>query len=161
MLPTVSRLVAGASKSDPPLEPSVRATAVLGAAVMVIGMMVDFNNGGPAPEHRYAGAVFDANHPERWDLLAIAVVAAGIGLLAPILRVRPLLGGALVACGVGAVCMWPRFIAIPLMENRTIASPGIGGYIGIAGAALILFSGYLAVRASQRQEHPAVTPELA
>jgi hypothetical protein len=57
--------------------------------------------------------------------------------------------------------MWPRFIAIPLMENRSIASPGIGGYIGMAGAALILFSGYIAVRASRRQEHPAVTPELA
>ena len=162
MLPIVFRLFGAASEpSDPPLELSVRATAVVGAAVMVIGMMVDFNNGGPAPEHRFAGAVFDANHPERWDLLAIAVVAAGIGLLAPILRVPQLLGGALVACGVGAVCMWPRFIAIPLMENRTIASPGIGGYVGMAGAAVILFSGYIAVRALRRQEHPAVTPELA
>jgi hypothetical protein len=163
MLPIVSRLVIGASEpSDPVLEPWVRAAAVLGAAVMVIGMMVDFNNGGPAPAHRHAGAVFEASHPERWDLLAIAVVAAGIGLLAPILRApRPLLGGALVACGVGAACIWPRFIVIPLIENETVASPGAGGFIGIAGAALIVLSGYGALRASRRQEHPAVTPELA
>jgi len=162
ILPIVLRLVVGASeRSDPVLEPWVRAIAVLGAVVMVIGMMIDFNNGGPAPEHRHAGAVFEASHPERWDLLAIAVVAAGIGLLAPILRVRPLLGGALVACGVGAACMWPRFIVIPLIENENVASPGAGGFIGLAGAALILFSGYGALRASRRQEHPAVTPELA
>ena len=162
-LPIVSRLVGGASgPSDPPLELSVRATAVMGAAVMVIGMVVDFNNGGPAPEHVHVGSVFDGNHVERWDLLVIAAVAAAIGLLAPILRApRPLLGGALVACGVGAVCIWPRFIAIPLTENRSIASPGAGGFIGVAGAALILFSGYSAVRASQRQERPAVGPELA
>jgi hypothetical protein len=160
MLPIVSRLVAASEASDPVLELWVRATAVLGAVVMVIAMMVDFNNGGPAPDHRHAGAVFEASHPERWDLLAIAVVAAGIGLLAPILRVRPLLGGALVACGVGAVCVWPRFIVIPLIENENVASPGAGGFIGIAGAALILFSGYGALRASQPQEHPAATPEL-
>jgi hypothetical protein len=143
------------------LERWVRASAVLGAAVMIIGMLVQFNNGGHAPTHPHAASVFDGS-AERWDLLAIVVVAAAIGLLAPILRVpRPLLGGALVACGVGAACMWPRFIAIPLIENRSIASPGAGGFIGLAGAALILLSGYSAVRASQRQERPAVRPELA
>jgi len=68
-------------------------------------MVVDFNNGGPAPEHVHVGSVFDGNHVERWDLLVIAAVAAAIGLLAPILRApRPLLGGALVACGVGVIC---------------------------------------------------------
>jgi hypothetical protein len=161
-LPIVSRLVGGAScSSDPPLARSIRATAVLGAAVMVIGMVVDFNNGGPAPAHAHTSSVFDGNHVERWDLLVIAAVAAAIGLLTPSLRARlPLLGGALVACGVGAVCIWPRFIAIPLIENRSIASPGAGGFIGVAGAALILFSGYSASRTSQRQEHPVVTPEL-
>jgi hypothetical protein len=161
-LPTVSRLVEGASgSSDPPLELSARVTAVLGAAVMVVGMMVNFNNGGPAPEHLYMGSVFDGSHPERWDLLLIAAVAAAIGLLSPILRVpRPSLGGALVACGVGAMCIWPRFIGIPLIEDRSIASPGAGGFIGVAGAALILFSGYWALRGSE-QERPAVKPELA
>jgi hypothetical protein len=162
-IPIVSRLVRGAlGPSDPLGELSVRAPAVLGAAVMVIGMMVNFNNGGPPENPMHVGSALDGNHPERWDLLVIAAVAAAIGLLAPILRApRPLLGGALVACGIGAVCIWPRFIAIPLIENRAIASPGVGGFIGIAGAALILFSGYTAVRAAQRQERPAATPELA
>jgi TIR domain len=151
-LPIVSRLVGGASgPSGPPLQLLVRATAVLGAVVMVLGMVVNFNNGGRAPEHVGAGSVFDKNAFERWDLLVIAAVAAAIGLLAPILRApRPLLGGALVACGVGTVCIWPRFIAIPLIENRSLSSPGAGGFIGVAGAALILFAGYRAVRASQR-----------
>jgi hypothetical protein len=105
--------------------------------------------------------VFAAAHPERWDLLLIAVVAAGIGLLAPILRVpRPLLGGALVACGVGAICIWPRFFAIPLIEDRSVASPGAGGFIGAAAATLILFSGYRVLRGVE-QETPAVKPKLA
>jgi len=159
VLPIVSRLVGGSGA--PPLARSVRATALLGAAVTVIGMLVDFNGGGPAPAHTHAASVFDG-FGERWDLLAIAVVAAAIGLLAPILRApRPLLGGALVACGVGAACMWPRFLVIPLIENRSVASPGAGGFIGLAGAALILLSGYGAVRVSQRRERPAVRPELA
>ena len=162
-LTIAARLIGRASgQSEPRLEPWIRAIAVLGAAVMVIGMMVDFNNGGPAPRHLHAGAVFDRVHAERWDLLVIAAVAASIGFLAPILRApRPLLGGALVACGVGAACIWPRFIVIPLIETEKVASPGAGGFIGIAGGALILFSGYGALRASRRQEHPAVTPELA
>jgi SulP family sulfate permease len=163
VLPIVAQFVRDASgRSDHGPQLSVRAIAVLGAVVMVIGMVVNFNNGGPAPARAHMGSVFDGDHTQRWDLLLIAAVAALIGLLAPILRVpRPLLGGALVACGVGAACIWPRFIAIPLMENRSIASPGAGGFIGIAGAALILVSGYIAVRAGQRQEGPAATPGLA
>ena len=79
-LPIVSRLVGGTSgRSDPLLELSVRAIAVSGAAVMVIGMMVDFNNGGPAPRHAHAGSVFSGNNFERWDLLVIAAVAALAG----------------------------------------------------------------------------------
>ncbi len=151
-LPIVSRLVGGASgPSGPPLPLLVRATAVLGAVVMLLGMVVNFNDGDP--EHVGAKSVFDENAFERWDLLLIAAVAAAIGLLAPILRApRPLLGGALVACGVGAVCIWPRFIAIPWIQNRSLSSPGVGGFIGIAGAALILFAGYRAVRASRTVE---------
>jgi hypothetical protein len=162
VLPIVTRLVgAAAGPSEPPLDLWVRVAAVLGAAVMVVGMAVNFNNGGPPPDHVHRGAVFAAAHPERWDLLLVAVVAAGIGLLAPILRVpRPLLGGALVACGVGAICVWPRFFAIPLIENRSVASPGAGGFIGAAAATLILFSGYRALRGAE-QERPAVKPKLA
>jgi TIR domain len=161
-LPTVYRLVEHASRpSDPPLEISARATAVLGAAVMVLGMTVNFNNGGPGPEHVHMGSVFEGSHPERWDLLLIASVAAAFGLFSSILGVpRQLIGGALVACGVGAMCIWPRFIVIPLIEDRSIASPGAGGFIGLAAAALILFSGYRALRGSE-QERPAAKPRLA
>lgn len=113
-------------------------------------MVIDFNGAN----------VFDG-YVERWDLLLIVAVAATIGLLAPILPVpQHLLGGALVACGVGAVCIWPRFVVIPLIENSSVASPGWGGAVGAAGAVLILFSGYNAVRASQRQETSGGTPEL-
>lgn len=162
-LPLVARLVrAGSGPPDRSLGLAVRATAVVGAAVMVVGMAVDFNNGGPAPEHRYAGSVLDGNRVEQWDLLLIATAAAAIGLLAPLLRVpRPLLGGALLACGIGAACIWPRFIAIPLMEIEAIASPGAGGFIGLAGAGLILFSGYVALHGAQRQERLAGEPQLS
>jgi TIR domain len=152
-LPVVSRFAGGASdRFSPPLGLATRTTAVLGVVVMVSGMIVDFNNGGPAPEHVNAASVL-GGRPERWDLLVIAGVAVIIGLLAPSLRApRSLLAGTLVACGIGAVCMWPRFFAIPLIENRSISSPGAGGFIGVAGAALILFSGWRAVRASQPLE---------
>lgn len=120
--------------------------AVGGATIMLVGMVLNFNDGGPAPEHRYADPVLNGHHVERWDLLLIALLALLIPPLATVLASRAVAAGALVGCGIGALCAWPRFIAIPLMENRELASLGIGGLVGLAGAALILAAGLAARR---------------
>lgn len=157
-IPILSRLVGASSSASELLGRFTRATAVVGALVTVIAMAIAFNNGGA--EGVNAASVFDG-YVERWDLLFIAAVAATIGLFGGTLRVpRQLLGGALVACGVGAACIWPRFIVVPLIENRGVASPGAGGFVGVAGAVLILLAGYNALRASHQRASPAVTPEV-
>ena len=121
--------------------------AIVGS--MFAGMVADFNGGGTDPPHVNISSVL-GDRVERWDLLVVVAIATAIGLLAPILRApRALLGGALVACGVGAIGMWPRFFGLPLIENSSVASPGYGGFIGVAGAVIILFAGRAALRASR------------
>ncbi len=151
MLPALRRLLSGVpASSDMPLPIPIRVTAVLGAGVMFAGMVADFNGGGTDPPHVNISSVL-GDRVERWDLLVVVAIATAIGLLAPILRApRALLGGALVACGVGAIGMWPRFFGLPLIENSSIASPGYGGFIGVAGAVIILFAGRAALHASRR-----------
>ncbi len=151
MLPALRRLLSGRpASSDLVLPIPVRVAAVLGAGVMLAGMVADFNGGGAEPPRVNISSVL-GDRVERWDILVVVAIATAIGLLAPIVRApQALLGGALVACGVGAIGMWPRFFGLPLIEDRSVASPGYGGFIGVAGGVIILFAGRAALRASRR-----------
>ena len=103
-------------------------------------MIVNFNRGGLSQQ--FAGSVFDGEHVELWALLATVVLVAATPFVAPRLRVpQQIAAGLLVGLGIGSLCIWPRFIAIPLMENREIASLGAGGVIGMIGAGAIMVGG--------------------
>jgi len=113
---------------------------LVSATATLIGMIVNFNRGGASQQ--FAGSVFDGEHVELWALLVTVVLVAATPFVAPRLRIpQQISAGLLVGLGIGSLCIWPRFIAIPLMENHEIASLGAGGVIGLIGAAAILFGG--------------------
>jgi CHAT domain len=143
-------MLAGAhlDKSDSPVDLPIRAIAAAGAVLTLVGMFVNFNGGGSGPGHPNAGSVFGKSSFERWDLLAVALL---VFALLSWVGSRPLVAGVLIACGVGTALLWPRFIAIPALENRNIASIAPGGFIGLAGAVLIAVSGYAARRSAHMQ----------
>lgn len=137
---------------DSGLELSVRTGAAVGAALTLVGMFVDFNGGGSAPGHPYSGSIVGKSSFERWDLFVVVLLVLAIALLPKFVGPRPLAAGLLIAFGIGTTFLWPRFIAIPALENREIASIAPGGFIGLAGAILIVVSGFAARSMAERRE---------
>lgn len=125
------------------LDQRMRILAGLGAVAMLVGMTIDFNSGGT--DHRYASSVFDAVHVERWDVVVVAIVALAVALTTLGQR-RTLAAGLLAGCGFGIAFVWLRFVVIPLLQSREVATPAAGGYVGLLGACLVAYAGVAALR---------------
>jgi hypothetical protein len=120
---------------------------------------VNFNGGGTQGIN--ISSVTSGHFFHRWDLFLIALTALAIALV-PVPGPPALAAGVLTACGIGGATVWPRFMMIPLTENRTIASMHAGGVIGLVGAVAIIVAAR-AARRGLRQSEPAplLTPSLS
>jgi len=137
------------------LDQRTRILAASGGVAMLVGMSIDFNSGGT--DGRYASSVLDSGHGERWDALFVALLVLLVGLT-PVARRRAFAAGVLAACGIGISLVWLRFVVVPLIEIRDVATPAAGGYIGLAGALVVTYAGFAAQRAPARVDAVAVTP---
>jgi hypothetical protein len=119
---------------------ALSALAVAGGVLMWLGTRVTFNG----------DFTVDSGHFEHWDLILAAVTAAAVPVIWTVLPDCGLfLSAILIGLGVGSLCVWPRYIAIPLMEVQ--ASLGFGGVIGILGALAIFLAGLGGHRLVYRQ----------
>lgn len=65
------------------------------------------------------------------------------------------LSSALLTLGLLAALLWSaRYIGVPLLEDSLVASLGPGGFVGLAGAGLVVLGGYLGLRALRAHESP-------
>ena len=125
----------GAADSPLPVQ-----AAIFGAAVLIIaGSVVPFNGGGGGNGSKavVTGGVAG------WhaiDPLGVALAALGVALVIGSLS-RAAAAGVLIALGIESVALWPRYIGVPLVESRDVASPAAGGFIGLAGGILLLLAG--------------------
>jgi TIR domain len=128
--------------------------AVLGAALLVVGALIPFNVASPG------GARVVAD--DSW--LAVDPIATAIAVLGTIMLLyvgnRRLAGGILIALGVGTALFWVRYAGIPVAqwarEMDGVASPRLGGFVGLAGGLIILAAGWRAVTlgsADSRRRH--------
>jgi hypothetical protein len=135
---------------DPSLDLSVRLGAVAGAALIVIGMVVNFNGGGS--DGREEGSIFSKGDLHRWDFLAVVTVLLAVALVSRRMGPAQLSAGLLIAVGMGTACLWLRFAAIPAMQSPSAGSIAAGGFIGLVGAILVLGCGVVATRAARAAE---------
>jgi hypothetical protein len=127
---------------------------VMGAILILIGTVIPFNNGGPAA--RDSHTIFPSSGA--FDALAAAAVA--VAVLIPAVRPRrALLGGLLLAVGIESVTLWLRYVGVPIVEDRDVASPAVGGFSGLLGAMLVLAAGCLALWSPQLGRARARTPD--
>jgi cytochrome c biogenesis factor len=107
---------------------------IAGAAVMIVATAIPFNGGGPDLASQKVARTFAEEFDPIVSSIAIIVIAA---LLLRPWRTRELSATALTIAVLNAL-LWVRYIGIPLIEPSNIASFGVGGILGLAGAVLVV-----------------------
>lgn len=122
-------------------------SGIAGAVVMTVALGIPFN---------------DVNGRKVADSLqqsfGLVVTSAAIAIIAALL-LRPRrhveLSSALLTLGVLDALLWAgRYIGIPSIEDSDVARLGAGGFVGLAGAGLVVLGGYLGLRASRAHASP-------
>jgi hypothetical protein len=112
--------------------------AVLGAAMLIIGAVIPFNVATPGGKRIVASDSWLGADPIG---IALAILVA-VGLL--FAGRRRLAAGLLLALGFSGALLWVRYIGIPVaqwMHTEGVASPRLGGLIGLAGGLLVFGAG--------------------
>jgi uncharacterized membrane protein YidH (DUF202 family) len=130
-----------------------RGLVILGAALVVAGTIVPFNDGPGIAKQTLVERGWDAFEP-----IGIAVFAVVASFLLATAGRRMLACGALVGLGVVAVFVWVRLLAIPALQPDSISSPGPGAFLGLAGAAALLIGGLIAHSRLSRAGLPGGVP---
>jgi uncharacterized membrane protein YidH (DUF202 family) len=132
-----------------------RGLAIVGAALVVAGALVPFNDG-PGIAN---GALVDRESGwAAFDPIAVALLAAATSFLLATPRRRVLACGALVGLGTVATLLWVRLLAVPALQPDTISSPGPGAFLGLAGAGALLLGGLVAHARLTRAALPGGVP---
>jgi hypothetical protein len=141
-------------------EPARSATAfvaVLGAAMLVVGAVIPFNVATPGGNRVVAS--------DSW--LGVDPIGTALAVLAAVTLLftgrRRLAAGLLIALGLGSALLWARYVGIPVtqwLHTEGVASPRVGGLIGLAGSLVVLGAGWrLALRrADVSNAEPMPTP---
>ncbi len=120
-----------------------RALVIGGAALVVVGAIVPFNDG-PDPTRKGTGALIDRDGGW-WAFEPIAAAAFAVGASFFLTRGRAVASGTLIGLGTFLSLLWAgRYILYPYWQPDTISSVGKGGLIGLAGGLAILVGGLLA-----------------
>jgi hypothetical protein len=128
--------------------------AVLGAAMLIVGAVIPFNVATPGGNRIVASDSWLGADPigiALAILVAVALVFAGR---------RRLAAGLLLALGFSGALLWVRYIGIPVaqwMHTEGVASPRLGGLIGLAGGLLVFGAG-LRLAASRSTDTSAAEP---
>jgi hypothetical protein len=128
-------------------EGRLNAGVAVGALLVVGGCVWAYNGGGDGGKSR---AIISSEGSQAIEPLAVAVALAALVLVLPYLP-RALGAGVLIALGVDGVALWIRYAAIPIVEDRTVASPQPGGFLGIAGGLVAFVIGVRMARAHAKQ----------
>jgi TIR domain len=113
--------------------------AVLGAAMLIVGAVIPFNVATPGGKRIVASDSWLGADPigiALAVLVAVAFVFAGR---------RRLAAGLLLALGFSGALLWVRYIGIPVAQwthTDGVASPRLGGLIGLAGGVLVFGAGW-------------------
>ena len=113
--------------------------AVLGAAMLIVGAVIPFNVATPGGKRIVASDSWLGADPigiALAILVAVALLFAGR---------RRLAAGLLLALGFSGALLWVRYIGIPVaqwMHAEDVASPRLGGLIGLAGSLLVFGAGW-------------------
>jgi hypothetical protein len=136
---------------DPPARwpgAALAGAAAVAGALLVAGLFVDFNGGGA--DEAAAAIRPDRVQDEPWATLHALLVALGAGaaLLVASLGRRRLAGGLLTALGTVGALVWLRYALVPidLADGKGSAAPG--GFVGLAGALVVLGAGAVLVRSA-------------
>lgn len=130
-----------------------RGLVILGAALVVVGTIVPFNDGPRIEKQALIERGWDAFEP-----IGAAVFAVAASFFLATAGRRLLACGALVGLGIVSVLIWVRYLAIPALQPDTISSPGPGAFLGLAGACAILLGGVLAWARLGRAAVPGRVP---
>jgi hypothetical protein len=128
--------------------------AVLGAAMLIIGAVIPFNVATPGGKRILASDSWQGADPigiALAILVAVALLFAGR---------RRLAAGLLLALGFSSALLWVRYLGIPMaqwMHAEGVASPRLGGLIGLAGSLLVFGAG-LRLAASRSTDVSAAEP---
>jgi TIR domain len=128
--------------------------AVLGAAMLIVGAVIPFNVATPGGNRIVASDSWLGADPigiALAILVAVALLFAGR---------RRLAAGLLLALGFSGALLWVRYIGIPVaqwMHTEGVASPRLGGLIGLAGSLLVFGAGWR-LAASRPTDISAVAP---
>jgi hypothetical protein len=128
--------------------------AVLGAAMLIIGAVIPFNVATPGGKRIVASDSWLGADPigiALAILVAVALLFAGR---------RRLAAGLLLALGFSGALLWVRYLGIPVaqwMHTEGVASPRLGGLIGLAGSLLVFGTG-LRLAASRSTDVSAAEP---
>jgi len=116
-----------------------RGIVILGAALVVAGTIVPFNDGPGVARPTLVDRGWDAVDP-----IGTAVFAVAASFLLATAGRRLLACGVLIGLGTVAVLLWVRLLAIPALQPDSISSPAPGAFLGLAGAASVLVGGLVA-----------------
>jgi hypothetical protein len=132
-------------------------TAALGSSSFLIlaGCLVPFNGGGSSQPSR---SVVPQEGSQLLDALVVGLALLAIAICLRFLP-RMLTAGIVLALGLESIALWVRYLSIPLMESSRVASVGVGGFLGIAGAAVAVAVGIWLLRTPQNRVREA--PVLA
>jgi hypothetical protein len=123
------------------------ALVTLGGGLIVAGTLIPFNDG---PEITQQTLIERAGHWEAFEPIAVAALAVVVGAILASRVSRLLVAGVLVALGTVSALLWLRYVGVPILQPDTVSSPAAGGFIGLVGAGLVLFSGALAAAGRHR-----------
>jgi hypothetical protein len=135
--------------------PPTALTAALGLGTVLVfaGLVVPFNGGGTKNGFTNASAILGDRWPEEpWAALhALAVAGAAWAAVALVGRGRrELAAGLLIALGAVSALVWVRYALVPPDLDPGFGSAAPGGFMGLAGAILVLLTGLsLALRRLQ------------
>jgi len=130
-----------------------RGLVILGAALVVAGTIVPFNDGPGIAKQSLVERGWDAFEP-----IGTAVFAVVASFLLATAGRRMLACGALLGLGTVAVLVWVRLLAIPALQPDSISSPGPGAFLGLAGSAALLVGGLVAHSRLTRAGLPGGVP---
>jgi len=130
--------------ADTPARVSGLAAAVgLATALVLAGLLVPFNGGGEAAGFSDPSAVLPDRWPdEAWAVFHPAVVLAGAwaAVAAAAGGHRRFAAGLLGALGAVGACVWWRYAVVPLDLDDRFGSFAPGGFLGLAGALLLVWA---------------------
>ena len=128
--------------------------AVLGAAMLIVGAVIPFNVATPGGKRIVASDSLLGADPIGLALaILVAVALVFVGR-------RRLAAGLLLALGFSGALLWVRYIGIPVaqwMDTEGVASPRLGGLIGLVGSLLVFGAG-LRLAASRSTDVSAPEP---